>query len=87
MVSSLGNISSVSSSEEPAALSAYQYFENIRNFSVAADDIGLPKFEACDVEKVGSNLNSVLCKSNSILIVFPFERAQTAPKWSLVYLR
>ncbi|KMZ71221.1 Kinesin-4 [Zostera marina] len=61
VVSSLGNISSVSSSEEPAALSAYQYFENIRNFSVAADDIGLPKFEACDVEKGANSTKVVTC--------------------------
>lgn len=37
-----------------AALSAYQYFENVRNFLVALEDLGLPTFEASDLEKVGS---------------------------------
>lgn len=36
-----------------AALSAYQYFENVRNFLVAIQEIGLPTFEASDLEQVG----------------------------------
>lgn len=36
-----------------AALSAYQYFENVRNFLVAAQEFGLPTFEASDLEQVG----------------------------------
>jgi kinesin family member C2/C3 len=35
-----------------AALSAYQYFENVRNFLVAVEDLGLPTFEASDLEQV-----------------------------------
>jgi hypothetical protein len=35
-----------------AALSAFQYFENVRNFLVAAQEIGLPCFEASDLEQV-----------------------------------
>jgi len=35
-----------------AALSAFQYFENIRNFLVAIEEMGLPSFEASDMEKV-----------------------------------
>ena len=35
-----------------AALSAYQYFENVRNFLVAAEEMGLPTFEASDLEQV-----------------------------------
>ena len=35
-----------------AALSAFQYFENIRNFLVAVEEMGLPSFEASDMEKV-----------------------------------
>lgn len=35
-----------------AALSAFQYFENIRNFLVAIQDIGIPTFEASDLEQV-----------------------------------
>jgi hypothetical protein len=34
------------------ALSAFQYFENVRNFLVAAQEIGLPCFEASDLEQV-----------------------------------
>ena len=40
-----------------AALSAYQYFENVRNFLVAIEEMGLPTFEASDLEQVcGSSL-------------------------------
>lgn len=35
-----------------AALSAYQYFENVRNFLVAVEEMGIPSFEASDLEKV-----------------------------------
>lgn len=35
-----------------AALSAYQYFENVRNFLVAVEEMGLPTFEASDLEQV-----------------------------------
>ena len=37
-----------------AALSAYQYFENVRNFLVAVEDLGIPTFEASDLEQVVS---------------------------------
>lgn len=35
-----------------AALMAYQYFENVRNFLVAVEELGLPTFEASDLEQV-----------------------------------
>jgi kinesin family protein C2/C3 len=35
-----------------APLSAYQYFENVRNFLVAVQEIGIPTFEASDLEQV-----------------------------------
>lgn len=35
-----------------AALSAYQYFENVRNFLVAVQEMGIPTFEASDLEQV-----------------------------------
>lgn len=35
-----------------AALSAFQYFENVRNFLVAIQDMGVPTFEASDLEQV-----------------------------------
>lgn len=37
-----------------AALSAFQYFENVRNFLVAAQDMGIPSFEASDLEQVSA---------------------------------
>ncbi|GAB2281699.1 Kinesin-like protein KIN-14I [Dionaea muscipula] len=46
-----------------AALSAYQYFENVRNFLVAAQEIGVPTFEASDLEQGGISARVV----NSIL--------------------
>lgn len=33
-------------------LPAYQYFENIRNFLVAVEELKLPSFEASDLERV-----------------------------------
>lgn len=35
-----------------APLSAFQYFENVRNFLVAVQEIGVPTFEASDLEQV-----------------------------------
>lgn len=35
-----------------AALSAFQYFENVRNFLVAVQETGFPTFEASDLEQV-----------------------------------
>jgi kinesin family protein C2/C3 len=35
-----------------AALSAFQYFENVRNFLVASEELGIPTFEASDLEQV-----------------------------------
>ena len=35
-----------------AALSAFQYFENVRNFLVALEELGLPSFEASDLDMV-----------------------------------
>ncbi|KAI4301454.1 hypothetical protein L6164_034732 [Bauhinia variegata] len=46
-----------------APLTAFQYFENVRNFLVAAQEIGLPTFEASDLEQGGKSariVNSVL---------------------------
>lgn len=35
-----------------AALSAFQYFENIRNFLDSIEAMGIPGFEASDLEQV-----------------------------------
>lgn len=43
-----------------AALSAYQYFENVRNFLVAVEEMGLPTFEASDLEQVFKMQNLAL---------------------------
>ncbi|KAJ7977614.1 Kinesin-like protein [Quillaja saponaria] len=44
-----------------AALSAFQYFENVRNFLVAVQEIGLPTFEASDLEQGGKSARVVNC--------------------------
>ncbi|GFQ02475.1 kinesin-4 [Phtheirospermum japonicum] len=44
-----------------AALSAYQYFENVRNFLVAMDEMGVPTFEASDLEQGGKSSRVVNC--------------------------
>ncbi|KAJ4772316.1 P-loop containing nucleoside triphosphate hydrolases superfamily protein [Rhynchospora pubera] len=48
-------------SPDGAALSAYQYFENVRNFLVALQDFHLPTFEASDLEKGGKAARVVNC--------------------------
>ncbi|KAK7284405.1 hypothetical protein RJT34_19151 [Clitoria ternatea] len=44
-----------------AALSVYQYFENVRNFLVAMEEMGLPTFEASDLEQGGKSSRIVDC--------------------------
>lgn len=44
-----------------AALSAYQYFENVRNFLVAVQELGIPNFEASDLEQGGKSSRIVNC--------------------------
>ncbi|XVF32826.1 hypothetical protein REPUB_Repub17cG0116200 [Reevesia pubescens] len=44
-----------------AALSAFQYFENVRNFLVAGQQLGLPTFEASDLEQGGKSARVVNC--------------------------
>lgn len=44
-----------------AALSAFQYFENIRNILVAVEEMGLPTFEASDLEQGGKSARVVNC--------------------------
>uniref|UniRef100_A0A5B6YKZ8 Putative kinesin-4-like n=1 Tax=Davidia involucrata TaxID=16924 RepID=A0A5B6YKZ8_DAVIN len=44
-----------------AALSAYQYFENVRNFLVAVEEMRLPTFEASDLEQGGKSSRIVNC--------------------------
>ncbi|KAH9316007.1 hypothetical protein KI387_024634, partial [Taxus chinensis] len=50
---------------EGQPLSAYQYFENVRNFLVAVEDLKLPTFEASDLEQgslqAGSTTKIVDC--------------------------
>lgn len=44
-----------------SALCAYQYFENLRNFLVTLQDLGLPTFEHSDLEKGGKGVRVVDC--------------------------
>lgn len=60
-----------------AALYAYQYFENVRNFGLGLQDLGLPTFEASDLEKVTQLFDLFIIASNrpaldniTILVIF-----------------
>nr|CAB3462278.1 unnamed protein product [Digitaria exilis] len=44
-----------------SALCAYQYFENLRNFVVVVQGLGLPTFEVSDLEKGGKSVRVVDC--------------------------
>ncbi|XP_042046271.1 kinesin-like protein KIN-14I isoform X1 [Salvia splendens] len=43
------------------AVSAFQYFENVRNFLNSAEEIGIPVFEASDLEQGGKSSRIVNC--------------------------
>nr|XP_019704322.1 kinesin-like protein KIN-14Q isoform X2 [Elaeis guineensis] len=65
-----------------AALSAYQYFENLRNFLCALEEMGLPTFEASDLEKGGKGSRVV----NSVLALKSYhEYKQTGRNFSWKY--
>ncbi|GKV31984.1 hypothetical protein SLEP1_g40630 [Rubroshorea leprosula] len=42
-------------------LSAFQYFENVRNFLVAMEEMGLPTFDVSDLEQGGKSSRTVNC--------------------------
>ncbi|KAL1549553.1 Kinesin-like protein KIN-14I, variant 2 [Salvia divinorum] len=44
-----------------AALTAFQYFENVRNFLVAIQEMGIPTFEVSDLEQGGKSFRIVNC--------------------------
>ncbi|KAK1374027.1 P-loop nucleoside triphosphate hydrolases superfamily protein with CH (Calponin Homology) domain-containing protein [Heracleum sosnowskyi] len=44
-----------------AALSVYQHFENVRNFLVSVERMGIPTFEASDLEQGGKSSRIVNC--------------------------
>jgi hypothetical protein len=46
-------------SDNQNPLPAYQYFENIRNFLVAVEELKLPTFEASDLERVSGSIKVV----------------------------
>ncbi|KAI9072949.1 hypothetical protein K1719_045078 [Acacia pycnantha] len=49
------------SDDGAAALSAFQYFENVRNCLVALQELGLPTFDASDLEQGGKSARLVDC--------------------------
>ncbi|WVZ88692.1 hypothetical protein U9M48_035181 [Paspalum notatum var. saurae] len=61
-----------------AALCAYQYFEKIRNFVIGLQDLGLPTFEASDLEKSYSIIRVVDC----VLALRSFSEAKHVGKQS-----
>ncbi|CAO2145031.1 unnamed protein product [Urochloa humidicola] len=61
-----------------AALCAYQYFENLRNFVTGLQDFGLPTFEASDLEKGGQGVRVVDC----VLALKSFSDAKQVGKQS-----
>lgn len=56
-----------------SALCAYQYFENLRNFLVNVQDLGLPTFEHSDLEKGGKGVRVVDC----VLALRSFSESKT----------
>jgi len=49
-----------------AALSAIQYFENVRNFLVAVEEMQLPTFEASDLEQVCAFTHTIVSRGWSL---------------------
>jgi kinesin family protein C2/C3 len=54
---------------ESQPLPAFQYFENVRNFLVAIEELKLPAFEASDLERVGYLLYSI-CMSAIYIYIY-----------------
>lgn len=50
-------------SQEGAALSAFQYFENLRNFLVVVEEMGIPTFEVSDFEKVMEQITTYIVET------------------------
>ncbi|KAK3139956.1 hypothetical protein QOZ80_5AG0393240 [Eleusine coracana subsp. coracana] len=57
----VGVLSDTSVPADGSALCAYQYFENLRNFLVVVEELGLPTFEVSDLEKGGKSVRVVDC--------------------------
>ncbi|EPS63907.1 hypothetical protein M569_10873, partial [Genlisea aurea] len=53
-----------------AALSAFEYFENVKNFLLATKEMGIPRFEVSDLEKGGKTSRVV----NSVLALRSYHR-------------
>ncbi|KAJ7532842.1 hypothetical protein O6H91_13G022400 [Diphasiastrum complanatum] len=76
----------VPSSPMEGALSAFQYFENVRNFLVAIEDLKLPSFEASDLEQSSLLTGSVAKVVDCVLAIKAFhewkQNGESAP-WKL----
>ncbi|XP_043709102.1 kinesin-like protein KIN-14I isoform X2 [Telopea speciosissima] len=55
------SLSDTANVPDGAALSAYQYFENLRNFLIVVQEMGLPTFEVSDLEQGGKSSRIVNC--------------------------
>ncbi|GJN05109.1 hypothetical protein PR202_ga22714 [Eleusine coracana subsp. coracana] len=60
-----------------AALCAYEYFENVRNFVIGLQDLGLPTFEASDLEK------AMIRSHSAELLRDGISQEQIGPEFSL----
>ncbi|XP_050384480.1 kinesin-like protein KIN-14I [Argentina anserina] len=68
-----------------AALSAFQYFENVRNFLVAVEELGLPTFEASDLEQGGKSASARIV--NCVLALksyYDWKQAGGSGSWKFV---
>ncbi|KAK1583401.1 hypothetical protein Q3G72_023425 [Acer saccharum] len=74
-----------------AALSAFQYFENVQNFLVAVEELGLPTFKASDFEQVVESMlievmeefEHRLASQNEQMKAAPIDVAVSVPNNSL----
>ncbi|KAK6945277.1 Calponin homology domain [Dillenia turbinata] len=58
-------------------LPAYQYFENVRNFLVAVEELKLPAFEACDLERDSLGAGSAAKVVDCILALKSYHELKT----------
>ncbi|XP_034226094.1 kinesin-like protein KIN-14L isoform X2 [Prunus dulcis] len=63
-------------SRESQALPAYQYFENVRNFLVAVEELKLPAFEASDLERDALEAGSAAKVVDCVLALKSYEWKQ-----------
>ncbi|KAL9237958.1 hypothetical protein vseg_012446 [Gypsophila vaccaria] len=78
-------VESESTSKDSRPLSAYQYFENVRNFLVAVQELKLPAFEASDLQRESFQAGSAARIADCILALKSYHQWKESSGGNGVY--